>query len=126
MDATVAATQIGGMNILRLAGALGLFSLLSLGGCHSAKSPDAVANDIATARQSAAANIEEKSKDLNNSDAKGAYDVAVAKADGSHKVALEKCEALNGEAQTKCKDMADADYDASKANAKASEAAAKQ
>ena len=86
----------------------------------------AVANDVAAAQQSAAGKVEEKSKDLNNSDAKGAYDVALAKADGDHKVALEKCEALNGDAQTKCKDMADADYDATKANAKASEVAAKQ
>jgi hypothetical protein len=114
------------MNMLKSAGALGLLALLALAACHSAKSPDAVANDVAAARQSAAADVEEKNKDLNNSDAKGAYDVAVAKADGNHKVALEKCEALNGEAQTKCKDMADADYDAAKANAKSSEAAAKQ
>jgi hypothetical protein len=126
MDEKKPVVQIACMNTLKIAGTLGLISLLSLAGCHSAKSPDAVANDVAAAQQSAAGKIEEKSKDLNNSDAKGAYDVALAKADGDHKVALEKCEALNGDAQTKCKDMADADYDATKANAKASEVAAKQ
>jgi hypothetical protein len=33
--------------------------------------------------------------------------------------ALEKCNALNADARSKCKDMAGAEYDAAKANAKA-------
>jgi hypothetical protein len=50
----------------------------------------------------------------------------LARAEGNHKVALEKCNAVSGDAQSKCKDMAGADYDAAKANAKASEVSTKQ
>jgi hypothetical protein len=37
-----------------------------------------------------------------------------------------KCNAVSGDAQAKCKDMADADYNAAKANAKASEVSTRQ
>jgi hypothetical protein len=47
------------------------------------------------------------------------YDVAVARADGDHKIAVQKCDTLEGHDQKVCKDQADADYDAAKANAKA-------
>jgi hypothetical protein len=115
-----------------------------LAGCNNAKSPDVVASDVAAAQQKAAKNVadvrkdaskdnvsatdkvDDKSKDLNNVEATGAYDVALARAEGNHKVALEKCNAVSGDAQSKCKDMAGADYDAAKANAKASEVSTKQ
>lgn len=113
-------------------------------GCNNAKSPDAVNSDVAAAKQKADANVadarkdaakdtstamqkvDEKSKDVSNAEAKGAYDVAVAKAEGDHKVALEKCNVLSGDAQKNCKNMADADYDAAKAKNKSTEMARKQ
>jgi hypothetical protein len=114
------------MNTLKLLAALSILSVATLTGCNKAKSPDAVANEVAAARQNEADKIGEKNKDLNNVEAKGEYDVSVAKAEGDHKVALEKCNALSGDDQSKCKDMADADYNATKANAKAAEVATKQ
>lgn len=115
-----------------------------LGGCNNAKSPGAVNNDVAAAQQKAEnkvadaqknasediaksnAAVDDKSKALNNTEAKATYGVAVAKADGDHDVDLKKCNALSGDAQNKCKDQADADYEAAKANAKANETAQKQ
>jgi len=47
--------------------------------------------------------VDDKSKDLNNVEAKGAYDIALALAEGNHKVALEQCNAVNGDAQWKCR-----------------------
>jgi hypothetical protein len=111
--------------------------------CNNAKSPQTVANDVATARQKAAtevanaeqsaakkdesaqSTVDQKAQDLNSTEAKGAYDVATAKADGDHKIALEKCLALAGDAQKACKDKADANYDLAKANAKATLASQK-
>jgi hypothetical protein len=128
----------------KLITALSVLTVAVLAGCNNAKSPDAVANDVAAAQQKAADNVadvrkdaskdivsatdkvDDKSKDLNNVEAKGAYDVALARAEGNHKVALEKCNAVSGDAQSKCKDMAGADYDAAKANAKASGVSTKQ
>jgi hypothetical protein len=116
----------------------------TLGGCNNAKSPDTVAKDVAdaqakrasevaNARQDAAkeetkaeAKVDDKTAGLNNADAKGAYDVAMAQADGDHKVALQRCDGLNGDTQKACKDQADAKYDLAKANAKAMLAAQKQ
>jgi Tfp pilus assembly major pilin PilA len=116
----------------------------TLGGCNNAKSPDAVAKDVsdaqakraqevANARQDAAkdenkaeAKVDDKTADLNNTNAKGAYDVAMAQADGDHKVALQRCDGLSGDAQKACKDQADAKYDLAKANAKSMLAAQKQ
>src|SRR6201995_5614677 len=115
-----------------------------LAGCNNAKSPDTVAKDVAdaqakraaevaNARQDAAkdenkaeAKVDDKTADLNNTNAKGAYDVAMAQADGDHKVALQRCDGLAGDAQKACKDQADAKYDLAKANAKAMLAAQKQ
>ena len=128
----------------KLIKALSVLTVAVLAGCNSAKSPDAVANDVAAEQQKAANNVadvrkdaskdnasatdkvDDKSKDLNNVEATGAYDVALARAEGNHKVSLEKCNAVSGDAQSKCKDMADADYNAAKANAKASEVSSKQ
>jgi hypothetical protein len=124
--------------------AAGLLALMCVAGCNNAKSPDAVANDTAAAEQKAdakvadaqndaskddanmQAKVDDKAVALNNTEAKGAYDVALKQADGTHDVALEKCKAYGGDAQKKCKDQADADYDAAKANAKASEVAKTQ
>ena len=115
-----------------------------LAGCDNAKSPDSVATDVAAAQQkaanevadaqkdaskevdAAAAKVNDKSAELDNASAKGAYEIAMAKADGDHRVAVEQCKALSGDAQRKCKDVAEADYAANKADAKASEMAQKQ
>jgi hypothetical protein len=100
--------------------------VMALSGCNNAKSPDAVASDVAKAEQRADAKVDDKLKDLNNKDAKGIYEVAMTAAEGDHKVALEQCDALSGAAQKDCKDKADADYDLAKARAKADLSAAKQ
>jgi hypothetical protein len=122
----------------------GMFALAMLGGCQKAKTPDAVANNVANAEQkaannmadaqkdatkdvdNAAANVDDKSKDLNNAEVKGAYEVAMAKAEGDRKIAMVTCEALSGDAQKSCKDIADADYEAAKANLKAMRTSEKQ
>ena len=70
--------------------------------------------------------LRDKLVDLNNTAAKDAYSIALARADGDRKISLAKCDALNGDAQKNCKDQADADYNAAKANAKAAEVAQKQ
>jgi hypothetical protein len=123
--------------------AVAVLAVAAVSGCNNAKSPDAVANDVAAAqakraakvadaKQDAAkdenkaeAKVDDKTNDLNNVNAKSAYDVAMAQADGDHKVALQKCEAISGDAQKACKDQADAKYDLAKANAKAMQAAQK-
>jgi hypothetical protein len=128
----------------KLITALSVLTVAVLAGCNNAKSPDAVANDVAAAQQKATENVAEvrkdaskdnaiatdkvddKSKDLNNVESMGAYDVALARAEGNHKVGLEKCNAVSGDVQSKCKDMADADYNAAKANAKALQVSTKQ
>lgn len=120
-----------------------LLAVATASGCDHAKSPGSVANDVAAAqakrasevanaKQDAAkdenkaeAKVDDKTADLNNANAKGSYDVAMAQADGDHKVALQKCEALSGDSQKACKDQADAKYDLAKANAKAMMAAQK-
>lgn len=120
-----------------------LLAVMALTGCNNAKSPDTVSKDVASAqnkrasevanaRQDAAkaedkaeAKVDDKTNDLDNANAKGAYDVAIAQADGDHTVALQKCEGLSGDPQKACKDQADAKYDLAKANAKAMLAAQK-
>src|SRR5713101_7225600 len=107
---------------------VGLCALAMFGGCHKAKSPDTVAanvsnaeqkaaNDVADAQRdaskdvaNAAGKVDDKAKDLDNAEVKGAYDVVMSKAEGDRKIALKKCEALSGDAQKGCKDVADADY----------------
>ena len=96
-------------------------------GCNSAKSPAAVATDVAAARQQASTEVTDtrkdaaknvdsaaangSSKELNDASAKATYDVAVAQADGDHSVAIQQCSALTGQAQKSCKERADAGYD---------------
>jgi hypothetical protein len=112
-------------------------AVLLAAGCDSAKSPETVAKDVASAQQKAAAEVanSEKaaSKDLskaadkvddtlvnfNNAAAKDVYNLTIAKADGDLKVALANCLSQSGDAQKNCKDQAQADYNAVKANAKA-------
>ena len=85
-----------------------------------------VQRDASKNKVSAIDKVDDQSKDLNNVEAKGAYDVALARAEGNQEVALAKCNAVSGDAQSKCKDMAAADYDAAKADAKALEVSSKQ
>ena len=114
---------------------IGILATALACGCNSAKSPAAVATDVAAARQqastemtdarkdaaknvdSAAANADASSKDLNDVGARTAYDVAVAQADGDHNVAIQQCLALTGEAQKSCKERADGGYDQAKTHA---------
>jgi hypothetical protein len=121
-----------------------LASLLFAAGCNNAKSPDAVAKDVANAEQKAdkevaksedsaakdlggaAQKVDDKMVAFNNSAAKDAYNLAVAQADGNRKVALANCSAMAGDAQKTCKDQAEADYSAAKANAKAAAQSEKQ
>jgi hypothetical protein len=133
MTMRLAALSIMGLTILALAS-----------GCDHAKSPQTAANDIAAAKESAAQEeekarrdaakdingaqqqMQEKSGDLAQSNAKASYEIAIAKADGDRKVAIQQCMTLDRQAQKACKETADADYDAAKANAKASRAAQQQ
>ena len=114
-----------------------VMSMVLITGCNSPKSPDAVAKDTAAAEQKAstevansekdaskdlgkaADKVDDKLVDFNNTAAKDAYKLAVAKADGDRKVALANCSAASGDAQKACKDQADADYHAAVADAKA-------
>jgi hypothetical protein len=109
---------------------IGILTTALACGCNSAKSPAAVATDVAAARQqastavdaaknvdSAAANVDGSSKDRNDASARAAYDVAVAQADGDHSVAIQQCSALTGEAQKSCKERADAGHDQAKTHA---------
>jgi hypothetical protein len=105
------------------------------GGCTSAKTPAAVATDVAAARQQAStevtdarmdaakavgtvdANPDASSKELNDAAATAAYDVAVAQADGDHNVAIQQCLALTGAPQTSCKERVDASFDQARIHA---------
>jgi Tfp pilus assembly major pilin PilA len=102
---------------------LGLTTLLAAAACNNAKSPDKVADNVAAANQSASKEVADAQREQQKDLSSDAYDVAVARAEGDHKVAIKKCDALDGHDQKACKDQADADYDAAKANAKASKVA---
>ena len=114
---------------------IGILTAALACGCNSAKSPAAVATDVAAARQQASAEVTDarkdaannvdnaaaktdgSSKELSDVGAKSAYDVAVAQADGDHNVAIQQCRALIGDAQMSCKERADAAYDQAKTHA---------
>jgi hypothetical protein len=98
----------------------GLAALLMASACNNAKSPEATANDVAAAAQSANKEVANARTDQQKDMSTDTYDVAVARADGDHKIAIQKCDALQGHDQKVCKDQADADYEAAKASAKAS------
>jgi hypothetical protein len=121
-----------------------VMAVFTMAGCDQAKPPETVAKDVAKAEQKAAGElasseknaekdlskaadkVDDKLADFNNTAAKDAYNLAVAKADGDRKVALANCQALGGDAQKTCKDQAEADYGAAKANAKAAALSLKQ
>src|ERR1700680_1544420 len=85
---------------------IGILTTVLACGCNSAKSPAAVATDVAAAQQQASIEVTDarkdaaknvdsaaadgSSKDLNDASARAAYDVAVAKADGDHSVAIQE------------------------------------
>src|SRR6266404_130712 len=110
---------------------VGVFALAMIGGCHKAKSPDTVANNVTNAEQKAENNVADAEKDASKNVAnaadkvddkakdKGAYDVEMAKVEGDRKIALNKCEALSRDSQKDCKSIADADYQAAKSRLKA-------
>ena len=102
---------------------IGLTVLLAAAACNNAKSPDKVADNVAAANQSASREVAEAQREKQKDVSSDSYDVAVARADGDHKVAIQKCDLLEGHDQKACKDLADADYEAAKANAKANKAA---
>jgi hypothetical protein len=87
-----------------------------------AKSENSAAKDL----NGAAGKIDDKVVAFNNTAARDAYDLSIAKADADRKVALAACESASGDAQKKCKGQAEADYSAAKANAKAAAQAEKQ
>ena len=117
---------------------------LRVAACNNAKSPDAVNKDVAKAEQKASSEVAKSedaaARDLNgaaekvddklvafsNAAAKDAYNLAVANADGNRKIALAKCESASGSEQKQCKELAEADYKAAKANAKAAAQSEKQ
>jgi hypothetical protein len=117
--------------------ALAGVSLLALGGCNQAKSPDKVDADVAKATADAqkrseraeeraektdAAVTNDLTKDVNNAnarEARAAADDAVVQAEGANKIALAKCESLAGDAQKACRDQANAQLDLVKQRAKA-------
>ena len=108
---------------------IGILAMTLASGCNRAKSPAAVASDVANAQQNASTEVTDvrtnaaqdvasvaqeaghTSKDLNLAGAKASYDVAIAQADGDHNVAIQKCSALTGPAQNACKEKADASYE---------------
>jgi len=112
-------------------------AMLALSGCNQAKSPDAVASDVAKATAAAEKKDEraeqqaekadttvtnDLSKDVdkaNDKEVRAAADDAVTQAEGDNKIALAKCEALAGDAQKACKDQANAQLDMVKQRAKA-------
>jgi hypothetical protein len=114
---------------------IGILTTVLACGCNGAKSPAAVATDVAAAQRQAstevtdarkeaaknvdstAANADGSAKDLKDVSASSEYDVAVAQADGAHNVAIQQCLAQTGEAQKSCKERADAAYDQSKTHA---------
>jgi hypothetical protein len=119
--------------------ALGLMA-----GCHSNKTPQTTAQDVAAAQQEAQREVDrartEAAKDLKSAakvtggsskgvaqaKAEGAYDIAMVKADGDHNVATEKCMTLQASMQQACKDQADAEYETAKAAARATRVARQQ
>jgi hypothetical protein len=142
--ALVTSQFLEGIDMRTLFTAAIAIAVFTVAGCDSAKNPDTVAKDVATAEQKAATEVakseqnaekdlakaadkvDDKVVDFNNAAAKDAYNLAVAKADGDRKVALANCLSLGGDAQKSCKDQAEADFGAARANAKAAALSLKQ
>src|SRR5450755_1884346 len=106
---------------------IGILTTALACGCNSAKSPSAVATDVAAARQQASTEVTDAQKDAAKSvdsaaantdgSSKELNEVGVAQADGDHNVAIQQCLALTGNAQKSCKERADTGFDQAKTQA---------
>lgn len=103
-------------------------ALLLMTGCNRAESPREVSRDVAEAQQEGAEKVAEARADaardrmdagqpFNETPAENQYEIMLAQAEADHKVAIESCEILAGDAQRTCKADADAQLEASKADA---------
>ena len=109
------------MNKQLLAMLVSSMSIVALAGCNKAEAPADTAADVANARQEAAEDVADARKEAADEMGSAATDMRDASKDveetrieGEHKVALEKCESLAGDAQNACKDSADATYESAK------------
>lgn len=118
----------------------GLVLAISLSACNQAKDPDTVAKDAAEAKQKADANVSQATQDANSkiSDANAKVNqeesatqhtaavqnekVNETQAKGTYDVAMANCEGLAGAEQRACKDQAKAAYDTAVAQAKQTKA----
>jgi hypothetical protein len=109
---------------------------INLCACNQAKSPDAVAQDTAEAKQKANENLSQAKEDANAkiADANAKVNqqenavehtaavqnekVNETQAKGTYDVAMARCEGLSGDDQRACKDQAKAAYDTALAQAK--------
>ena len=116
---------------------MAILMTLCVAACNNSKSPETVQKDVAKAEQkastevakaensaakdtnNAAAKVEDKVEAFSNTEAKDAYDLAMANADGDRKIALANCEQSSGDAQKQCKDQVEADYTAATSKAEA-------
>ena len=111
-------------------------ALFLLGGCNRAESPGEVAHDTQEAAQEGQQDVAQAEQDAAQDQmaanqgmpgveapSENQYEIQIARAEADHKVAVERCEALSGDEQKACKDAADAQLDASKAEAERQRAA---
>jgi hypothetical protein len=106
-----------------------LAALFLLGGCDRAETPGEVARDTQDAAQEGQQDVAQAQQDAmqdsattppmpgDETSAENNYEVQIARAEADHRVARERCDALAGDEQQACKDAADAQLDASKAEA---------
>jgi len=104
-------------------------AMFLLGGCNRAESPAEVAHDTQEAAQEGQQEVAQAEQDAMQdagsnpalpgveTPAENNYEVQVARAEADHKVAKERCEALAGDEQEACNEAANAQLDASKAEA---------
>jgi hypothetical protein len=90
----------------------------ALSACDRAKSGAQVAKDTNAAEEKAAENIDRSERDATHVAAVQNQQMADTEAEGAYRVALAQCEALSGVAQKSCRDQADANYQLAKASAK--------
>ena len=90
----------------------------ALSACDRAKSGAQVAKDTNAAEEKAAENIDRSERDATHVAAVQNQKMADTEAEGAYRVALAQCEALSGVAQKSCRDQADANYQLAKASAK--------
>jgi hypothetical protein len=119
---------------------LALLATLLLTACNQARSPETVAADTASAQQKAQDSNAETQQSANEKMAQANADVNKAQADaehvnavqeekvaetdakGAYDVAMARCEGLSGSDQRACKDQAKAAYDTALAQAKQTKA----